>query len=591
MDIKNIVDKAFLLIDPLAQNSVLKKVGQAVIYISLLILLVWQASCIFDLCLHKRFSIDEFEYAHDGWLISQGQIPYRDFFEHVFPLSYYIYAVPFFFGLDRPSDVISLRVVVFMFFVVTCISAWLISVLSKERASFLTPMLLMTVWPFYRYGIEIRPDIIAFCFFLTAIVFLKQRWITPSRSAFASGVVFMLAVWSSQKVLCYGLVFVAAFIADAINLKVKKSKLFMKRPLHFLAGSVLVLLLICVHLTYLGSWGAFIESCFLSESRFQLHSESFAWTKYFMPVLQDYLWLLILGVIGVVGTVSKIMNARYDSCADLMLLGALPLSFLSYSMQRAPYPYSLIPWLGLLCIFASRGLNCLMFPVKRYGQNVYYVRVLAGLVFGCLLVQNHLYWRNVLAQNNDYQLKVFSEIEKVTAPNDVVYDNSGGYVTRPHCYYYFFTSAYMRGLLHDRLASEVPEAIERKGCAVFIRDLRTGGLPRSLKDYLSKYYQPYSDDVHLWGQHYQANQGQLYKDTFHAVREDEYFVTPSSVANNGGLKIDGAIISESVFRLGKGTKNIEYRGDVKDFYILWLPRNGQEYWPLHNPNPRFTTVF
>ena len=35
----------------------------------------------FRIALERYYSIDEFQYAHAGWLVSRGAVPYRDFFD------------------------------------------------------------------------------------------------------------------------------------------------------------------------------------------------------------------------------------------------------------------------------------------------------------------------------------------------------------------------------------------------------------------------------------------------------------------------------------------------------------------------------
>ena len=40
----------------------------------------------------RFFTIDEYQYGHATWLVAQGAMPYVDFFEHHFPLSYVMHA-------------------------------------------------------------------------------------------------------------------------------------------------------------------------------------------------------------------------------------------------------------------------------------------------------------------------------------------------------------------------------------------------------------------------------------------------------------------------------------------------------------------
>jgi hypothetical protein len=46
----------------------------------------------YDFGQRRFFTIDEYQYGHATWLVSQGQRPYLDFYEHHFPLSYVLHA-------------------------------------------------------------------------------------------------------------------------------------------------------------------------------------------------------------------------------------------------------------------------------------------------------------------------------------------------------------------------------------------------------------------------------------------------------------------------------------------------------------------
>ena len=42
--------------------------------------------------MERFFTVDEYHYGHATWLVAQGHTPYRDFYEHHFPLSYVLHA-------------------------------------------------------------------------------------------------------------------------------------------------------------------------------------------------------------------------------------------------------------------------------------------------------------------------------------------------------------------------------------------------------------------------------------------------------------------------------------------------------------------
>src|SRR5207253_5203850 len=66
-----------------------------------------------------------------------------------------------------------------------------------------------------------------------------------------------------------------------------------------------------------------------------------------LPFLRDYWWIVAFGLIGWVKDLRS---------SETLLVLALPLTLLSFAIQRAPFEYSLVPFIGILTIFAGRGL-------------------------------------------------------------------------------------------------------------------------------------------------------------------------------------------------------------------------------------------
>jgi hypothetical protein len=126
------------------------------------------------------------------------------------------------------------------------------------------------------------------------------------------------------------------------------------------------------------------------------------------------------------------------------------------------------------------------------------------------------------------------------------------------------------------------------GCTLYLHDLRFPQLPTRLKQFVVTHFQPYNSDIWLWGQRYVVDRGNGLDAEFYAVRRSKYFVYPTSTLRSGRLTIDGVAIDESVFQLEKGPKRVRYQGSPIEFYILWLPRNGQMYQPQHTLKPNFS---
>jgi hypothetical protein len=530
------------------------------------------------LALHKSFSIDEFQYAHAAWLVARGQVPYRDFFEVHLPLVYQVLAPVFWFTGDSPLSVLALRAAMLVPLVGTCVAAASLNRKQGPGAMLLAPVLLLATPPFVTFATEVRPDPLAFALFLGALALLAAK--PSSWKAFGAGALLVAAVWGSQKVLFYGGLVGLVLAGDAV-LRRGRSPALLPTPGAFLAGAGTVLALLAAYLTVTRSWAAGWHWCFAWAADHQRHYPGFSWREYLAPVWKAHPWLFTLAALGLASTV------RRWQAPDLLLGVALPATFGAYALQQAPFPYSLLPFLGILALFAARGvavgLGALTSPV---GKALGAVAVLAVLAVELRRLEQRLG-----QDSNARQREVLAQVGTLTAPGDVAYDNSGGYVSRPHAYFYFYTDAYLRGAIAGTLAREVPEALLAQGCVLHLEDLRRPGLPASLKRFLAEHYQPFDGDISLWGQRYKVPPQGLAEARFLAVRADTYFIEPASALEQGTLFLDGVPVTAPVFTLGRGEHTVRYEGQAGAFYLLWRPANGQRWSPRPGLPPTYSRLF
>ena len=528
------------------------------------------------LALHKAFSIDEFQYAHAAWLVAQGQVPYRDFFEVHFPLVYQLLAPLFAVLGDDPRNVLALRVAMLVPLAGACAAVAVLNRREGRVAALLAPVLLLALPPFVRFATEVRPDALAIALFLGALAALSLRPATPVRG-FAAGALLAAAVWGSQKVLFYGGL-VGAVLAVDLAVRRGRGPALVLKPRAFLAGAGSVLAAVAAYLTVSGSWGAWWQWCFVWASEHQRHYPGFSSDKYLLPALAEQPWLFTLAALGFAATGRRWWRSGPTrwSDPDLLLLLAVPATFGSYALQRAPFPYSLLPFLGVLAPFMARGVAEVFGWLRSPGARAVGAGALAALLDG---------------GGNARQREVLARIATLTGPEDVAYDNSGGYVSRPHAHFYFYTDAYLRGAIAGTLAREIPEALVASGCVLRVDDLRTSGLPPTLRHFLSEHYQPLDGDLSLWGRRYEAHEGTPLEGRFLAVREGRYFVEPEAVLTRGALFIDGARVTEPEFSLARGEHTVRYEGPAGAFHLLWLPRDGKRWTPRPGLPPTYSRLF
>src|SRR5581483_468128 len=536
--------------------------------------LAWFALETAFLGLRKSFSIDEFQYAHAAWLVAHGSVPYRDFFEVHFPLVYQALAPVF---------------AILGFLALACFGAAGINRREGRVDSLLAPLFLLALPPFVTLAIEIRPDAAACALFLAALGALRAARLGDRAAGFASGAFLVAAVWSSQKAAFYGSIFAIALVSDVLRRLRRKSagaSALLRSPLFFCLGALSVAGAVALYLTVTRSWAAWWSWCFVWAAAHERGYPGFSWRRYFDPIALDALWALGLGGLGLATTVRRLTDGRRAlSDPDLLLVAAVPSTLASFALQRAPYPYSLLPFLAVAAVLAARGAALLLAAASAVQ------RVSAAVLLACVLGLQSAAIARFVASSNAHQLAVLGRVAELTAPSDAAYDNSGGYVSRPHAFFYFYTDSYLRESIPEKLARDVPRAILANGAVLSLVDLRFDSLPDDLRAFVARHFQPVDGDIALWGQHYVVPDGGRLADTFLAVRSDRYFVAPPEALGDGTLRIDGEPVTGPGLSLAAGTHALAYDGPARELDVLWLPRNGERWTPRRGLAATFSRLF
>ena len=156
---------------------------------------------------HRDWDPDEFEHLQFAWMISQGRVPYLDFFEHHTPLFHFLGSLLFLLrgGSDPNFLLAAFRSISVLFSVGTVFLTWQ---LAKRCGPPLVPVLatilLIGSRPFLQNGIEIRSDPLAAFAVVGAFVCLDRAFMPRRRRMFwaaLSGLAISIAVVTTQKSL------------------------------------------------------------------------------------------------------------------------------------------------------------------------------------------------------------------------------------------------------------------------------------------------------------------------------------------------------------------------------------------------------
>ena len=545
--------------------------------------LLWFAAEALRVARTKAFSLDEFQYAHAAWLVAQGQVPYRDFFEVHFPLVYLALAPLFGWRGDDPTAILWLRTAMVPLLLAAAAAAAVLNRSWGVAAAVAGAVALLATRSLVAFAVEIRPDSLAAALFLVVLALLRVH-ARPGWSGVAAGLAGVACAFSSQKAAFYGVAVAVALAAEAAAAR-DGDGAARRRLLGIGAGAVAGVCAVAAWLVATGAAPAMWEWCFVWAREHQQHYPAFSARRYLEPALARELPVFGLAAIGLAGTARALASEGRRSWRhpDLTLVVALLTTFGSVVLQRAPFPYSHVAFLALVAVFAGRGAAVLGSWWWARGHAGRASVVLAGVA---LLVWHAAALRLHTRYGNSAQLEVLATLARLSAPADPVYDNSGSAVARPHVRFLFYTDDYLRRSRARELATEVPVDLLRSGCTVHLVDARLRGLPPPLRAFLARHYLPYDGDLHLWGQRIGPGETR-----FLAPRRDRYFLSVPPAEQPARLWVDGRTVPPQGFTLDAGVHVVRLEGAAGEAYLLWLPRDGRHWSPRPQAQPRLSILF
>lgn len=564
------------------------------------LLLAWVALLFFEAFrfgINKFYSIDEFQYAHAAWLVSKGFVPYRDFFDHHFPFLYQLASPIFFLSKDNPSAMALMRWFMIPWWAWMVISLGYLNRRVGMASALLGIAFLLSMKPFLERATEFRPDVLAFSFFVGALVLVSPRTHALGKwHLFFSGILMGACLWSSQKAFYYAWIFLMPFVLKLFARRFEENDLDTFRTIPFTVGLASVFLSVLLYLVGTKSFSPWMYWCIYWARIHQSEYPGFVWTRYFSPVFRQYYFVFLLAGFMWAQSIRNWLRGE-RVLVELFLLLSWPSTFCAAAFQRAAYPYSFIPFYGISCLFAGRTVYFVEQLISKRKFLNPLSRVATTVLLGIAIVWNgingFLSGRVSERESNHYQRNMLKQIAELAGPGRAVYDNSGSYVAGPHVHFFFYTDSLLRQKLASELVEEIPSEIERKECTLMIRDLRFNNLPEELKEYLNQNYQPFSGEIGIWGRRYQKeNFRGVGAVDFYAVTSGSYFIWPNSAVGSDRVSIDNSPITKPVFELEKGLHTIRYAGSDAHFFVMWLPDNKKMFEPTRTlRSPQFSRLF
>lgn len=304
----------------LLQGRRLRVAAVGLLLVEVVVLAGWAAT--------TRFDSDEIEHLHVSWLVSQGLIPFNNFWQNHSPMVYFM-AAPVV-DLFRSSAVVffSRAVAGVLFLIFTAATGWLCWRAFRDRVSAALASILLLAFGVRLEAAWFRPD----CFTNLLIVLALGLAAVPAPTpalAFLSGVFLAFGLSLTPKAFLLVLAFPLAVLLAAPA--PQKAKLLLFHLLGGLAGVAPFLAL----LWNFGMLQGFVHWALLH------HAVHFRLTNSFPAVL---------GALAGVSAYRACAGAR--SVPHCLLAGALILQ--TFGALLTPYvPVDMVPWIALAAVLAA----------------------------------------------------------------------------------------------------------------------------------------------------------------------------------------------------------------------------------------------
>ncbi len=525
----------------------------------------------------RFFTVDEYQYIHATWLVSQGERPYVDFYEHHFPLSYVLHAPLLWIEGTFPEKALLLRGAVWVFYmaVMAAVGVAAARVMRNSRAGLLAFILAVCFGFSLMSAIDYRADNWGAFLLLAGVALLETNRDRPGTrgKSFAGGILLALAVGMTQKmVFLAGGTAVVWIALDALATAKESRRPFLRFPVDFCAGFGLVVFGGFVVAAVAGLLEAGYEITIVQALRHEVFYPAVSGWTYFEPFLEAHpistgLVVLFAGVF-------------FALSRDSFWAVPLGVAVLGGVLVKAQYPYNYVFPCLVVAVVAARGFSLVIARIQaRPGRPSAWASLLYLLPLAVAADQARFV---AGVTSNDHQLAILEKIERFSSPEEVVIDNSGGALFRPHGSYYYHHGDAHREMFADYFRERLVEDYRDSGALLWIMDYRLLDLPPNVHDYFQRHYVRADGSLFGLGFHIPRTGDADHVVEIDVIREGRYHVFPAPVKLSAGLPrstanetgavlvVDGVPVTSSEVELGVGSHRVEVPANFPGHIISLL---------------------
>jgi hypothetical protein len=541
-------------------------------------------SAVHHFALTRFFTIDEYQWGHATWLVSVGQVPYRDFYEHHLPLGYILHSWILPEDASFIERALMLRRIAFAYALAGSASVAIAEYIATRNVftAALCAIVPISVGFGLMSAIDYRGDnwsafIMVCCFSMLRVnQLVRRRWL-----AALAGVFFTIALLMTQKTLVIGGVALLLMLAFSVwrtwaprprRWHARLTALEIHDPGTFAVAAALPLLIALGA----GAWAGVLSKAFeITVEQAWQHEQWYpgfsAW-RYIQPYFAHAPLSTGALVACALGYAALSTERFWVLPTAAALLGGLS--------PKAPFPYNLVLGSFLIGVCAVRGYAEALQYVARRWPSVNGLIVI-GYLIPLLLVPAQVGFVEETT-TNEGQLGTLRLIETHTTSEDIVIDNEGSALFRPHRGYYWYHGKAHVQMFRDYYDHAFVNDLRSTRAIFWINSVRSTQLPIAARRYLEDHYVRVRGDLCVLGFTFPRNElDHSAQQTFDVVREGDYFVAclenavGSSTAFTSEVEprllIDGEALKERSIYLDTGQHQVEIEAASPGCRLTYLP--------------------
>lgn len=446
------------------------------------------------LSVYRLFATDEFEHLHAAWCVSQGEIIYKDFFEHHPPLFYFT-LVPVYHVFEGASLLLTARLVMVLFVALIFLLVYLIATHVKNRVAGIGAVFLVSSTVlFLQKSLEIRPDVPALMFLLAAVFCVISAANKKPFWYFLAGVSMALSLLYTPKTLfpLLGLVLAVVLTSDS-------GRELIKRLLWSTLGVSIPAVIIFI---YFLLNDALQQAFFYNVTFNTMVPYHYQWQNFSSSFLGSFkanslFWCLSLAALAsmLFKVWRKFRGTGWEGAATELIVVACTLgTMLGVVVLQVPLRQYLMILVTLLAIIMAAEISTLIEQI-HYRIGHAWSSLVATLVICALVIQPIVAFSNEHKTLNNKQLEVLQYVWETCDKEDSVFDCwTGLYIFRPHAFFYYFLGPDIYPTLNKMdnniLQQDLLDALQKKKPKIVIKDRLFAELPMSVRQYIQGNYQP-----------------------------------------------------------------------------------------------------